>query len=92
MAQLAQGSLSDRPWGMTMGALGMRGLTGQVTVHAGGKQFRVAFDQGAVVGAHSPLVSDAVARLALTSNYITNAAPSPARRFVRSVTACGQDR
>jgi curved DNA-binding protein CbpA len=72
MALLARGSVTDRPWGMTLGALGMRGLTGQLTLVSDGKTFRVAFEQGAVVAAHSPLVSDAAVRLALTSNLVNS--------------------
>jgi hypothetical protein len=69
MGVLARGSVTDRPWGMTLGALGMRGLTGQLTL---ANQYRVAFDQGAVVGAYSPLANDAAVRLALTGNLITS--------------------
>lgn len=72
MAVLARGSVADRPWGMTFGALGLRGLSGQLTLTADGKQFRVAFDQGVVIGAVSPLASDAAVRLALTMNLITS--------------------
>ncbi|HSD87889.1 MAG TPA: DnaJ domain-containing protein [Kofleriaceae bacterium] len=73
MAVLARGSISDRPWGMTLGALGLRGLSGQLTVTAGdGKAYRIAFSEGIVVGAESPLASDAAVRLALTSNLITS--------------------
>lgn len=72
MAVLARGSVSDRPWGMTFGALGIRGLSGQLTLTADGKQFRVAFDQGVINGAFSPLASDAAVRLALTMNLVTS--------------------
>jgi DnaJ-domain-containing protein 1 len=50
----------------------MRGLTGELEVVADGKQYRVAFEQGAIVAAYSPLVSDAAVRVALTSNLITS--------------------
>ena len=50
---------ADRPWGRTLGALAMRGLTGQVNVVTDGKVYRIGFHGGAVVGAHSPLASDA---------------------------------
>jgi hypothetical protein len=72
MAVLARGSVTDRPWGMTFGALGLRGLSGQLTLTADGKQFRVAFDQGVIHGAASPLASDAAVRLALTMNLVTS--------------------
>lgn len=70
MAVLARGSVSDRPWGMTLGALGNRGLSGQLTLSADGKQYRVAFHQGTIVAASSPLVNDAAVRLAMTGNLV----------------------
>ena len=32
MAELARGSIADRPWGRTFATLGLRGVTGQLTV------------------------------------------------------------
>lgn len=85
MTQLARGSVTDRPWGMTIGALGMRGLTGQLTVTTDGKPYRVAFHRGAVVGAHSPLASDSAVRLALTGNLVTSTqVPEITRRMAAS--------
>src|SRR5262245_53092763 len=84
MAVLASGSVSDRPWGMTVGALARRGLTGELTVAADGRQYRVAFNEGAIVGAHSPLASDAVVRVALTGNLITS---TQVNEITRRVTA-----
>lgn len=72
MAVLARGSVTDRPWGLTFGALGVRGLTGELAVVADGKTYRVAFNQGIIFGATSPLASDAAVRIALTSNLITS--------------------
>ena len=72
MAELARGTVADRPWGRTLGALGLRGLTGQVTLVSEGKAYKVAFRQGAIVGAASPLATDSAVRLALTSNLISS--------------------
>src|SRR5437660_7454519 len=72
MAELARGTVADRPWGMTFGALGLRGLTGQLTVTADGKPYCVAFEQGAVVGAASPVANDAAVRIALTMHLVTS--------------------
>src|SRR6266542_2136690 len=80
MGVLARGSVTDRPWGMTLGALGMRGLTGELALSADGKQYRVAFDQGAIVGAYSPMVADSAVRLALTGNLITSSQVSELTR------------
>jgi hypothetical protein len=79
MGVLARGSVTDRPWGMTLGALGLRGLSGQLTL---ANQYRVAFEQGAVVGAYSPLANDAAVRLALTGNLITSSQVSDITRRI----------
>jgi curved DNA-binding protein CbpA len=72
MTELARGAVGDRPWGRTLGALGTRGLSGQLTLVGDGKPYRIAFHQGAVVGASSPLASDAAVRIALTGGLITS--------------------
>src|SRR5262249_37129571 len=72
MAELARGTIADRPWGLTFGALGMRGLSGQLTLAADDKLFCVAFASGAVVGATSPLLNDAAVRVALTGGLVSS--------------------
>jgi hypothetical protein len=81
VAELARGSVSDRPWGRTFAALGLRGLTGQLTLVAEGRRFLVAFQSGAVVAAASPLASDAAVRVALTSHLVSSSqVPEISRR------------
>ena len=72
MAELARGNVADRPWGRTLGALGLRGLTGQLTLGSAGKRYQIAFAHGAIVGASSPLVSDAAVRIALTGGLLSS--------------------
>src|SRR5207342_444456 len=72
MADLARGTVLDRPWGRTLAALGLRGVTGQLTVSADGRAYQIAFDQGIVIAASSPLASDAAARVALTLHLISS--------------------
>ena len=84
MAVLARGAVTDRPWGQTLGALAKRGLSGQLTVTSEGKPYRIAFADGAIVGASSPLASDAAVRLALTGGLISSTSVADITRRVAS--------
>ena len=72
MADLARGTVTDRPWGRTLAALGLRGVSGQLTVISDGKPYRIVLARGAVVAASSPLTSDAAVRVALTGHLISS--------------------
>lgn len=72
MAELARGTVADRPWGRTFAAIGLRGTTGQLVLSADGKRYLVAFVNGAVVGAASPLATDAAIRVALTGGLVSS--------------------
>jgi hypothetical protein len=67
-----RGSIGDRPWGLTLGAIASRRHTGQLTLDSDGKRYCIAFDDGAIVAATSPVAADAIARIALTSHFITS--------------------
>ena len=72
MTESARGTIADRPWGLTFANLGRDRLSGQLTVVTSGRSVRVAFDRGAVVGASSPLASDAAVRVARMSQLISS--------------------
>src|SRR5512140_143268 len=81
VGELVRGSVADRPWGRTFAALGLRGVTGQLTLIAESRRFLVAFESGAVVAAASPLASDAAVRVALTSHLVSSSqVPEISRR------------
>ncbi len=81
--EIVTGQVADRPWGQTLGALGLRKLTGQITLHADdGKDYCVAFERGAVVGASSPLAIDSAPRVALTNHLISSSQVAEVARRV----------
>ena len=62
----------DRPWGQTLGTVGMRKLDAQITLTTDdGKMYAIAFVGGAIVASASPLPNDSVTRVALTSHYVS---------------------
>src|ERR1041384_105399 len=80
-----RGSVNDRPWGMTLGAIALRRHTGQLTIDADGKRYCIAFADGAIVAASSPMAADAIARVALTNHFITSTqVPDITRRLASS--------
>ncbi|MBL0213053.1 MAG: DnaJ domain-containing protein [Myxococcales bacterium] len=72
MAVLVQGEVRDRPWGQTLGALGLRGLTGQLTLRAEDRDYAIAFDLGGVIGAWSANAADSAPRVALTNHLLSS--------------------
>ncbi len=89
MAELARGNITDRPWGRTLGTLALRGLSGQLNVIADGRTYSIAFDQGIVVGASSPLANDAAVRVAMTGGLVSSTQVNDLSR--RLAAARGRD-
>jgi hypothetical protein len=85
--ELARGQVTDRPWAITLAALGVRQCTGQLTLHADARQYRIVFDHGAVIGATSPLASDSAARVALIHHMITPAQVADLTRRIAAAPA-----
>ena len=69
---IVSGTLADRPWGQTLSLLAERKVTGQINVVAGDKTYAIALDLGAIIGATSPLASDALVRIAMQSQMISS--------------------
>ncbi len=82
VAVLVQGQVRDRPWGQTLGALGLRGLTGQLTLRAEDKDYAIAFDLGGVIGAWSANAADSAPRVALTNHLLSSSQVAPIARRI----------
>ncbi|MCW5809286.1 MAG: hypothetical protein KIT31_43430, partial [Deltaproteobacteria bacterium] len=85
MTELVRGTIGDRPWGFTLGALALRRLSGQLTLQQDSRYYCIAFDDGAIVGATSPLAGDSAARIALINHFATSPQiPAITRRIAAS--------
>jgi len=71
--EIGDGRVGDGPWGKTLASFALRRSSGELVVTADdGKQYRIAFTDGVVVAASSPLAADSVARIALTSHLVSS--------------------
>ena len=78
--QISRGAVSDRPWGVTLGALGEGARTVLLTLRSDEKVFRIVFDRGVVIAASSPVAADSIARVALTSQLFAPAQVDDVKR------------
>jgi tetratricopeptide (TPR) repeat protein len=54
---LIRGAIQDRLWGKSLGALGRRAVSGQLTIRSGSDTYLLVFDSGHVVAASAPGIS-----------------------------------
>lgn len=87
---LGGGRTDDRPWGRTFAGFSQTKLSGQIEVADGERTFVVAFAEGTVIGARSPLATDAAVRVARLANLIS---PMQVSSFVHAhgTTPIGDD-
>ena len=72
MGVVARGSMLDRPWGRTLSYVADRRFDGELVAIADGRRYVIAFHDGAIVAASSPLATDAAVRVALTAGLVTS--------------------
>lgn len=75
------GDRESRSWGRTFAGFSHAKLSGQIELAEGERSFVVAFAAGTIVGARSPLATDAAVRIARLANLIS---PGQVSSFVHA--------
>jgi len=82
VAVVARGSLAERSAPRLVAALAARAFTGVLTIEAGGRAFRIAWQDGAVVGAQSPNPADSAAKVAVTLGVLSTTQAGEVARII----------
>jgi Flp pilus assembly protein TadD len=72
VAVVSQGSLAEWSAPRLFAALAGRGFSGELIIEAHGKDYRVAWSDGAVVGARSPHPADSAGKIAVTLGVLSS--------------------
>ena len=72
MAIVSQGSLAELSAPRLFATLAGRAFTGELVIAAGGRDYQVAWEGGAVVGARSPHPADSAAKIAVTLGVLSS--------------------
>lgn len=87
---LAEGSVTDRPLPRTFAAIAARGFSGEMVVRSGNREFRVAWHDGAVVGATSPHPADGAAKIAVTLGLLNSTQAGEVGRVIVANPGCDE--
>lgn len=72
MGVVSQGSLAEWSAPRLFAALAGRGFSGELIIESAGKDYRVGWSDGAVVGARSPHPADSAAKVAVTLGVLSS--------------------
>ena len=72
MASVSQGSLADWSAPRLVATLAGRTFTGELVIESGGRDYRVAWEHGAIVGARSPHPADSAAKIAVALGVLSS--------------------
>ncbi len=72
MGVVSQGSLAEWSAPRLFAALAGRGFSGELVIESAGKDYRVGWSEGAVVGARSPHPADSAAKVAVTLGVLSS--------------------
>jgi len=84
VAIVSQGPLSEWSAPRLFATLAGRAFTGELVIEAGGRDYRVAWEGGAIVGARSPHPADSVAKIAVTLGVLSSTQAGEVARLMAS--------
>jgi curved DNA-binding protein CbpA len=87
---IAEGTLTDRPLPRTFAAIAARGFSGELVVRGGGREFHIAWQDGAVVGATSPHAADSAAKIAVTLGILNSTQAGEIARVIAANPGCDE--
>lgn len=87
---VTEGAITDRPLPRTFAAIAARGFTGELIVTSGGREHRVAWRDGGVVGATSPHPADSAAKIAVTLGVLSSTQAGEVTRIIAANPGCDE--
>lgn len=72
MSVVARGHVSDRPFARSMYWIAAKRFTGDLILSQDGQEYRLTWQEGAVIGARSASPADSEGRVALTAGLVTS--------------------
>jgi tetratricopeptide (TPR) repeat protein len=81
---VSQGSLAEWSAPRLFAALAGRGFSGELIIESAGKDYRVGWSDGAVVGARSPHPADSAAKVAVTLGVLSSTQAGEVARLLAS--------
>lgn len=87
---VTEGAITDRPLPRTFAAIAARGFTGELIVTSAGREHRVAWRDGGVVGATSPHPADGAAKIAVTLGVLSSTQAGEVTRIIAANPGCDE--
>ncbi|MEZ4398551.1 MAG: DnaJ domain-containing protein [Kofleriaceae bacterium] len=87
---VATGAIADRPLPRTFATIAARRFTGELTIDAGGRRYRIDWRDGAVVGAASPHPADSAAKIAITLGVLSSTQAGEVARVIADNPGCDE--
>ena len=84
-------AIGSVPWATTLAGIARRGIAAELVLEApGDKRYRIAFENGAIVGASSPLTNDSAVRIANVNHFVPRAMAPELAKKVAATPGCDE--